>query len=923
MKKKLFIVLFIVFIVSLYSLAVYEGFTAVKTKQDYTQPKTETESTEKDMAFTWCYGIRKLQLNPDLDVQFLSQIYPTVLKQNKNLKLPSPQEVFEAEPELNTPLLKKRILGKESAMTAIELNGSSIPVPSDYIVKFTESGSARVDYTLYITDSSITESKVYTYIIHYNFSVAENTAPLKPYTITDCVIRCLEQAKTLRGTETPEILFDGVTYGTDGKIVTPYAAGSQAEKYDKIYAPPFTMTKCSLREQLKVIGSFIHAEPRLQNGKIFFDEYTENDFATVNNDPARLLKDEEYIVDENEIDINDYCTALDTHVENVVNSINYTKGQVTEPAKSDYKTLRTDNINTIISSGTGKVKTQLPIYALKEVYCGIFSTDTEGFLILPVDITDYVFERTEYDSVLKSNGGTFPFSKSYALYYTQGQKDIDGLWYKKDNAIHPALEKFAIINILEAVTGRSDIDGIFKNTPYPLIAFQVTYTPIYNSRFVHHKQFKDENENESTIFYNQSENLVETSYYGENVKGAVERLGNETKKRTYVFPSPKYFPQLGSRFDKDFYVSALYAQNYNTYSKCTVVLSKNFNRIGEYIGVKSLKYLYEVNEREAYNREVILREEVIASTSERQASGDLIDYTFLLTVQAQFSSRAAQDDRITYAILQGYSESFSRTGKQVNVPVLSSAFGNVITFQCAMEDNFSAGQQSDKDDEAYWAQNVPYKDYYGRFKWLEFGFYQNADAIKKNRALSLPEFTGKPQSQAVIKTKEGRLLNVDIDSREVLNLNINIEFRTADESLFVGSPLAANNELVSIVDTAESAPKMYFLDKPLNKLVPEISSNYGAEWESALNADITAVRTNNGFKVYPNSIPTVGLSNIVSWAIVTPKKSVSYTVLNQKTGETETYTKTTGGDILIGRNLPENFVFNVANLTTYFAPARA
>lgn len=56
----------------------------------------------------------------------------------------------------------------------------------------------------------------------------------------------------------------------------------QAKKWENELAPEFTMTQCTLREQLKIIGGYIHAEPRLggydengvyQENWIFFDEY--------------------------------------------------------------------------------------------------------------------------------------------------------------------------------------------------------------------------------------------------------------------------------------------------------------------------------------------------------------------------------------------------------------------------------------------------------------------------------------------------------------------------------------------------------------------------------------------------------------------------------------------------------------------------
>ncbi|MBQ7788049.1 MAG: hypothetical protein IJ398_00175 [Clostridia bacterium] len=64
----------------------------------------------------------------------------------------------------------------------------------------------------------------------------------------------------------------------------------QARKWENELAPEFTMTQCTLREQLKIIGGYIHAEPRLggydengvyQENWIFFDEYGQGTEANI------------------------------------------------------------------------------------------------------------------------------------------------------------------------------------------------------------------------------------------------------------------------------------------------------------------------------------------------------------------------------------------------------------------------------------------------------------------------------------------------------------------------------------------------------------------------------------------------------------------------------------------------------------------
>lgn len=51
-----------------------------------------------------------------------------------------------------------------------------------------------------------------------------------------------------------------------------------------------------------------------------------------------------------------------------------------------------------------------------------------------IDITPYVYEAADY-GILKSNRGYYPNSKSFAVYYTQGQKNIKGLFYQAEDEV--------------------------------------------------------------------------------------------------------------------------------------------------------------------------------------------------------------------------------------------------------------------------------------------------------------------------------------------------------------------------------------------------------------------------------------------------------------------------------------------------------
>lgn len=947
--------------------------------------------------YTYVTGTEKRELGGDNPVvttkpkDYRSTFFPALLKANVTLQLPTWREIGEKD---NIPLVGYQVSGS----VAVKVNGNAVTVPSNLRMKFAPYSSVVVTYTI-INDYTTIDTNRTTFTLDYPFAAVENHLPLAPYTITDCVTRCLELAEPLQKGEIPRFRFEGVTYdASTGERNPTYTAGSQAERYDKVLAPPFTMTQCTLREQLKVIGGFIHAEPRLTDGVITFEPFCGNELAEVTlTDGTKIpLNQYPYAIRKKSQNINEYCTSVDTRAENLVNSIDKRKGSIIDPDGENYKSLRSEIINARIEENNGEVVTAYPIYEIEKVMCGIAKRNPQNasdyWILSPVDITDYIVEETAYRANLSSYSGSFPYSKAFALYYTQGSPNIKGLFFKAPSVVNNAFKDNSIVNILKQVTGASSI-----NTTYALYSFQVTYKPIYNARFAHSKPYIDPDENERTLFYNQSENLIETSYYGENVKGAVARLGNAEQSLTYYFKDIDNIPKAGQLFDDDNYISAVMVQVMPSYLKCTVTLSKDFNRLSEYIGVKSLKYLYEVNERAAYDRTILLKEYIVIGNRETypqqtlhlpitctfigihdtidgveywigegrgtvdkgsvvsvtaqntneqgymcRYSGDntifakvyvpytetqptvqlaiaevnyitytdsnsLIGYTFMDDTLKALIGRKANP--VTGVIAQAKTKSNHDVGKKIALPVIASAFGNVLSFSWAYKDNYSAGEQSayvsSSGIKGYWAQDVPYKDYFGRFDYYEFSLMPGVEYETNEQyqpALDFPEVKGTTKATYVLGTNatyHDLQYLVDADSRETLNFNLQIEFRTNRQDLIIGSALASFNPLVTGAYSDLYPLKWYFFTERLNKFVSHAESQAGIDLATATSVNVTVY----GNSVRPISIPTPPSGKKwASWAIITNQTQQSMTV-EDSDGNIKTIYKTVGGDIMLASNV--------------------
>lgn len=821
----------------------------------------------------------------------------------------------------------------------------------------------------------------------YTLTVVDNYYPLKRLTMKDVINRLLMLAKNLYEGETPEIALDE----------------TQAELFDKIYAPEMSFTQKTLRECLQDCGSIIHGEPRLTPIEgatsapfytLTYDMYGGTETSDINVVP--------YITKTVSQVINGYCTSVDTNAQNLVNQLGYLQGggTITEPYVDGYKTLRTETLYVRVTDSNGIIATQYPIYAVEKLMCGYIPPNGTQ---KDIDITPYLFEATEYNSQLSSYKEDFPFSKAYGLFYTQGQKNIGGLNFKVDGAVAPAFQDYAIVNILKKATGNNNLN-INSETGFPILAFQITYKPIYSVRLSQTKPYYPEYKRQADLIYNQQSNLMETQYYGENLKGVVARLGTVEKTYTFNLAKLSQLPKAGQMYDEDYYISAVSWELMPTLIRVTLGLSKDFNRLSEYVGVSSNKRLYEVSERQAYDRNILCKEYMVYGDEETPDGKSLIGanalsairYTFLqnaniysplsnvlawggtyknptkitttvdvrskthvyayvsggdlymeykfdediadladqrkITVTTEYYYKTSEggdtlrdtvtrtpknntEDVLTIRIYELVSYNVisasyvSATGStplpNIQLPVIASALGNSMVFSWRYEDNYSAGAQVNyaKNGEVsgYWQDNTPYCDYYGKIYYYNFLLQQKGVTPtniteQTDIGTALPNADPILTSNGYISTLEYKPYIIRKDSREVLQVNAQIENVTNRKNMIIGSALASCCPLVRGADE-NLQPKAYVFDERLNKFINHVEGSINVNLAELTPADITAAPPTDGQFTISFVAPVSGKS----WAIVT-KQTTKTVEVEDETGEVTQQVQVKGGDVLIGAN---------------------
>lgn len=748
----------------------------------------------------------------------LSALVKTPVEESKTYKAPSYNEVGNVI--MSDPTFKKQenialLYNMGNIVGNISAPGQSLSMKEDANgskqINYTAKSPCELNYRVYITADRYNPTGnntkwLYVFNFRYTQGLTVEEKITNRWTIKSVVDRILNLAEPLFASKK-----------SDGTLNMPnsrfyLSPNDDLNKYKDTVAPEFTLTECNLREQLQTVGGFLHAEPRATYApyknafEISFDDYGNPEMVDLPR--AKLIERRAGV------DLAQYATEVKSNAQNLVNSLS-NAAPICDPADKFFRSIRSESIYTRITDKNARVYTQYPIYSIEKVECGLLVyVDNYNKVSLKydsfADITRFVYEKTEYDANLSSYHDSAG-SKEYAIYYTQGSAGLDGLFYQAPNAINSAVySPYAISNILAVCYQKtpSDIDGFFTASDATQsigqLIFRVTYTPIFSATVSHGKSKYDATLPKWQQAYNQSGNMIETSYYGENLRATAAMLGNPEEERTYLLPPAETLPTVGQRLD-DFAVSAVKAEIYPRYTKATLALTRDFERISEYVGINSTKRVYEVSEKEVYNRNVLLKSYIVIGTPPTKYESDILPNLPLRLDMGLLADGLSAGEQNHVSCV--YATMIDKNGGELSrmmLPVVTSSFGSTMTFSFSYKDNYSAGERAEyigggKDTEisGYWLNDVPYANILGRAEYLKASFFKepiNKDAPGMDY-LTLPATSyADALSNPTIYFQKPYLL--EKDSREKISVHVSIEFKTESDQLILGSALARMNGFV-------------------------------------------------------------------------------------------------------------------------------
>ena len=714
----------------------------------------------------------------------------------------------------------------------------------DYTISNIEDGQWVVQY-IFEPFVNLTGTLYKKVIVQYKFSVVDSSTVVTvppPYTIADVVDILCRNTRTLYDAET-----------------APYSLDeTQREWLSGVLSPEFAFTKETLWEALLTVGGYIHSIPRLlRGGIIHFDKLGQNDEFKIN---------EKYYVKNYNADIENYCSELDTNVENMIFNEESNVVSIVDPDPQMARTTRVEEGEFRITEDNCLIWTTLPIYEVNHLWiCDVDVSLDSTPNYQTYDLKQYLYEAAEYQA-LSSYSGDYPWSKNYAPYFTQGSRNIQGLNLRDQRSVITAFQHYAIYNILSKVAGIPGLNAEILSNHNNLanMLFRVEYIPLISARLKQRKPVWLKGK-KSVLAYNQSENTVSGAHYGEKIKGAVAKLGNIEKILTFSTNKFANIPQTGALIEGKYYVMDVTIETLPEYMNVTCTLCEDYNKISEYIGLLSNRRYYEVSEKQSVNRQIIMEDICLISHN--------IDTTLNNSSQlsegasgAAFMAQAFMGEDLHNPLLPSGTfnnvnitsvafEPIGFYGKDIQgvltqeliVPCVATAFGNSIALSWSMEDNYSVGPSStggltpQDRTQTY----TPYGDEFGRISdmyliYITDGEYFPADSLDTelpapyNTLHSQRVLEGQilPNGTKEISTTSGNKqfsipwsstyslvaprINIDKDSRERLSMTYQLHFQTLSANMIMGEALTRDNVLIKKYDKTKYL-KMYVLPNKINK----------------------------------------------------------------------------------------------------------
>ena len=494
---------------------------------------------------------------------------------------------------------------------------------------------------------------------------------------------------------------------------------------------------------------------------------------------------------------NYYASNLDIELTNSISNKTTKAIQYLTP-RTDDAILTTDNAKLIVNE---------PIYEIErvELHAGIFEfkdTSNNDVILNWVDISDYVVEKSIYEG-LQTKYWTGELNKLNALYYTQGDNQIEGLG-KSEKLIGLFDSGAALQNILTSTifanydvpltsANTEEIGKIIRNNLVDMM-FRITYRTQQDVKMQTEKVIKTKHK--SSLFDSQDSKFVNVELFSKNSLNTINKLGNPERTINAVYTNYNEIPQLGDYID-DYVLTNRTISIYDDYVVFEGNLTKDFAYKYQFNAIDSKKRFYNISDETLVRHELIKKYCVFDFVEDEYVNEDIVLANNLIlfanlkcnyaTLKFDYGNNAYSDLLLSEV----------NTYQEANSVGLTFGFNNNIV---------AGNTRGEKDTGGYYQEPVKYVNEYGENYGVEINLY--TDMVEKNftsQESYLQYAENKSANFPKLETAGGVLTNniytinttKHKDQSEIQRWTIQFTFVSNNERIILGNAYYENNAFLN------------------------------------------------------------------------------------------------------------------------------
>lgn len=698
------------------------------------------------------------------------------------------------------------------------------------------------------------------------------------------ILNKLVQVTPTRYNNQNTTLFSLYNDGTDKSIFDRYAS---------VEAPEMIFTNKNLWEALREIGGVINAVPYLniQNK----NNWNVIDFLPLSSEEQVSDKvEEEYCNSTAYYDSENYTSSYDLSVDNMINPVSTFEGYMNEAGYQISKSIRSEEAE--ISETSMEIETVYPIYKIDKVIYINYELETPQ-----IDITNNVVEKAIYNTLVSSSENA---GKAVNIYYTQGQNNIKGLNFKvSKNEYSAAKNLVAIKEIIKTYTGvELESEQILNGK------FIVKYVPFLNARIKIYKTNAPKLNIQTSMFQNQSANVVDARALGRKMVANIGRVGNLGYTDSIKVYSLDRIPLKGQRSKDGYFVSTVTTEYDQHHLLSSVQYTKDYQKISDFINIQNLQRFFEVSEKQSIHRYInpsmfYIFGDSVAEVNKQNGLNQAVGYP-QVNYLASLLVDQGYNRKINASILTAYSEQNMEEYVCSKVYLNSNALaiGNTISVITDYADNYGAGYQAVEYNnesgtiitQGLMNRAVPYSDSKGKIKHLviqnitdsNIEYPSQESTLEDNinvLAKSLPAITDfvsvdgelRPGTTEYLTIADNYVdqsfmptfsnvgckqdINIQKDSREVIHINQQHHFLTNDDSVVIGN---AMTESCRFIQENDMTCRLVFLNNKIDDYEFKIDQSDIIEIVLPEEEDLREIAQN--IQSLCTEITSENLSNILS-----------------------------------------------------------